>query len=50
MDRILGSCEALLIPGTHQTILTKPQVISLAREIRQRLPGNVDAGVRGVVA
>jgi thioesterase domain-containing protein/acyl carrier protein len=49
-DRILGSCEALLIPGTHQTILTQPQVISLAREIRQRLPGNVEAGARSVMA
>ena len=49
-DRIRGSCEALLIPGTHQTILTQPQVISLAREIRQRLPGNVEASVRSVMA
>jgi surfactin family lipopeptide synthetase A len=50
MDRILGSCEALLIPGTHQTILTQPQVISLAREIRQRLPGNVETGARSAMA
>jgi len=50
MDRILGSCEALLIPGTHQTILTQPQVISLARETRQKLPKNVEAGARSVMA
>jgi len=48
--RIIGSCETLLIPGTHGTILAQPQVISLAREIRQRLPGNVEAGARSMMA
>jgi hypothetical protein len=48
--RIIGSCETLLIPGTHGTILARPQVISLAREIRQRLPGNVEAGARSMMA
>ena len=32
--KILGRCETRLIPGTHRTILTRPQVNSLAREIR----------------
>jgi amino acid adenylation domain-containing protein len=50
MGRIIGSCETLLIPGTHGTILAQPQVISLAREIRQRLPGNVEAGARTMMA
>ena len=50
MDRIVGSCEALLTPGTHGTILALPQVISLAREIKQRLPGNVEAGARSMMA
>ena len=35
---ILGGCETRLIPGTHRTILHRPQVISLAREISQRMP------------
>ncbi len=34
---ILGLCETQEISGTHQTILARPHVISLAREIRQRL-------------
>jgi thioesterase domain-containing protein len=50
MGRIIGSCETLLIPGTHGTILAQPQVISLAREIRQRLRGNVEAGARSMMA
>jgi thioesterase domain-containing protein len=48
--KILGSCETRLIPGTHRTILTRPQVVSLAREIRERMLKNKDMGVRGVVA
>jgi thioesterase domain-containing protein len=48
--RILGRCEARLIPGTHRTILNRPQVISLAREIRQRMPINEEQGARSVVA
>jgi acetoacetyl-CoA synthetase len=39
---ILGTLETQLIPGTHRTILNRPQVISLAREIRRRLPENVE--------
>ncbi len=46
---ILGTCETQLIPGTHRTILNRPQVISLAREIRRRLPANVETGARRVV-
>jgi thioesterase domain-containing protein len=48
--KILGSCETRLIPGTHRTILTRPQVNSLAREIRERMLKNGETGVRGVVA
>ena len=33
----LGVCETQVVPGTHHTMLVRPQVISLAREIRQRL-------------
>ena len=46
---ILGQCETQIIPGTHQTILVRPQVISLAREIRQRLALHVPspAGATG---
>jgi amino acid adenylation domain-containing protein len=33
----LGVCETQVIPGTHQTMLIRPQVSSLAREIRRRL-------------
>jgi amino acid adenylation domain-containing protein len=46
---ILGTFETQLIPGNHRTILNRPQVISLAREIRRRLPANVEAGARSVV-
>jgi amino acid adenylation domain-containing protein len=49
-EKILGSCEVRLIPGTHRTILTRPQVTSLAREIKQRMLKNDETGVRGVVA
>jgi amino acid adenylation domain-containing protein len=48
--KVLGRCETRLIPGTHRTILTQPQVISLAREIRQRMLKNEEKGVGGVVA
>jgi thioesterase domain-containing protein len=47
---VLGGCETRLIPGTHRTILTRPQVISLAHEIRLRMPKNEEQGVRSVVA
>jgi hypothetical protein len=43
--RILGGYETRLIPGTHRTIMTRPQVASLAREMRQRLVSNVEASV-----
>ena len=48
--RILGRCETQLIPGTHATILKRPQVISLAREIRDRLPKTLEADARSVTA
>jgi amino acid adenylation domain-containing protein len=48
--KILGRCETRLIPGTHRTILTRPHVNSLAREIRERMLKNGETGVRGVVA
>jgi amino acid adenylation domain-containing protein len=35
--KILGGCETRLLPGTHRTILTHPQVVFLAREITQAL-------------
>jgi amino acid adenylation domain-containing protein len=48
--KILGRCEILVIPGTHRTILSRPQVISLAREIRQRMLKDGEQGARSVVA
>jgi amino acid adenylation domain-containing protein len=48
--KVLGGCETQLIPGTHRTILSRPQVISLAREIRMRMPNNREQGTRSVVA
>jgi thioesterase domain-containing protein len=48
--KVLGECETRLIPGTHRTILSQPQVISLAREIRLRMPNNEEQGARSVVA
>ncbi len=48
--RILGGYETRLIPGTHRTIMTRPQVASLAREMRQRLAHNVEAASATVVA
>ncbi|MGB8535532.1 MAG: amino acid adenylation domain-containing protein [Acidobacteriaceae bacterium] len=44
---ILGVCETQMIPGTHQSILARPQVISLAREIRQRLARHVQSSAIG---
>jgi thioesterase domain-containing protein/acyl carrier protein len=46
---ILGVCETQMIPGTHQTMLGRPQVILLAREIRQRLGRNVPSAMSSVV-
>ncbi len=48
--KVLGQCETRLIPGTHRTILNRPQVVSLAREISHRMLKNADAGSRSVVA
>jgi amino acid adenylation domain-containing protein len=47
---ILGGCETRLIPGTHRTILNRPQVISLAHEIRLRMPKKEEQRARSVVA
>jgi thioesterase domain-containing protein len=44
---ILGVCETQMIPGTHQSMLARPQVISLAREIRQRLARHTLSSVSG---
>jgi amino acid adenylation domain-containing protein len=48
--KILGGCEIQTIPGTHQSMLVRPHVISLAREIRQRLARNVQSSASGAVA
>jgi thioesterase domain-containing protein len=48
--KILGGCETRLIPGTHRTILTRPHVISLAREIRLSMLKNEEQAARSVVA
>jgi amino acid adenylation domain-containing protein len=39
--KILGECEVRLIPGTHRSILTAPQVDFLGREISQALAHSV---------
>ena len=44
---ILGVCETQMIPGKHQTMLARPQVVSLAREIRQRLARHVQSTASG---
>jgi thioesterase domain-containing protein len=49
-SHILGVCETQMIPGTHQTMLARPQVNSLAREIGQRLGRNVPSAASSVVA
>ena len=46
---ILGVCETQMIPGTHQTMLGRPQVVLLAREIRQRLGRNAPSAMSSVV-
>jgi amino acid adenylation domain-containing protein len=46
----LGVCETQVVPGTHHTMLVRPQVISLAREIGQRLACHVHSSVCGAVA
>jgi amino acid adenylation domain-containing protein len=39
--KILGEREAVLIPGTHFTMLARPQVIPLAQEIGRRIAQGV---------
>jgi hypothetical protein len=34
---VLGNCEVLKIPGTHQSIFSAPRVDVLAKELEQRL-------------
>jgi amino acid adenylation domain-containing protein len=46
----LGGCETQVVPGTHHTMLVRPQVISLAREIGQRLARHVQSSASGAVA
>ena len=41
--KILGVCETQMIPGNHQTILARPQVLSLAQEIKRRMARNVQS-------
>jgi amino acid adenylation domain-containing protein len=48
--KILGGCETRLLPGTHRSILKRPQVTRLAQEIRQRLARNVPAPATMVIA
>lgn len=48
--KILGTCETRFIPGTHRGILNRPFVISLAREIRQRLTCEPESCVTSIVA
>jgi thioesterase domain-containing protein/acyl carrier protein len=48
--KILGGCDTRLLPGTHRSILTRPQVTTLAQEIRQRLLRNVPAPATSVLA
>jgi hypothetical protein len=50
VGKILGGCETCLLPGTHSSILTRPQVTTLAQEIRQRLVQNVPAPAISIVA
>jgi amino acid adenylation domain-containing protein len=49
-DKILGGCETRFLPGTHRTMLIRPQVTALARELNQRLARNVIAAATSVVA
>jgi thioesterase domain-containing protein len=48
--KVLGTCETRFIPGTHRGILNRPYVISLAREIKEKLTGRVQPSVTRVVA
>jgi amino acid adenylation domain-containing protein len=46
----LGGCETQVVPGTHHTMLVRPQVISLAGEIGQRLARHAQSSTRSAVA
>jgi thioesterase domain-containing protein len=46
----LGVCETQVVPGTHHTMLVRPQVTSLAREIGQRLARHVQSSASSAVA
>jgi amino acid adenylation domain-containing protein len=48
--RILGTCETRMIVGNHMTILNRPQVISLAQQIAQRMQVTAQASAPGVLA
>jgi thioesterase domain-containing protein len=48
--KVLGTCETLFISGTHRGILNRPHVISLAREIKQKLTGRLQSSATRVVA
>jgi amino acid adenylation domain-containing protein len=48
--KILGGSDTRFLPGTHSSILTRPQVTTLAQEIRQRLVQNVPAPAISIVA
>jgi hypothetical protein len=48
--KILGACETRFLAGTHRGILHRPHVTALAREIRQKLTGEVESGVTSIVA
>jgi amino acid adenylation domain-containing protein len=41
--KILGVCETQMIPGNHQSILARPQVLSLAQEMKRRMARNVQS-------
>jgi amino acid adenylation domain-containing protein len=48
--KILGECEICLIPGTHLTMLFRPQVTPLAREISRRLAQSLHTAPAGAMA
>jgi amino acid adenylation domain-containing protein len=41
--KILGGCDTRLLPGTHRSILRRPQVTTLAQELIQKLLRNTPA-------
>jgi amino acid adenylation domain-containing protein len=47
---IVGVCETQMIPGTHQTMLARPHILSLAREIKQRLARHVPSSANAPLA